>query len=308
MVKSRSQLDATIDIVTPENIAFQYRVAGPFRRLPAFVLDLLLRIGIFSLCGIAAAVIGSYVRPLAGLLSGAQLIGWFVLDWFYGGLFETYMNGQTPGKMIMRIRVLTTDGQPISGMQAVMRNVFRYADFWPLLSVQAFSWLSPELVDYPVYVIPTGLLGLASMMMNRRYQRIGDLVCGTMVVAEERHWLSGVAQLDDPRAAQLAAYIPADYQVSRSLARTLADYVDRRRFFSRPRRQEVARHLGEPLVEEFALPADTSHDLLLCALYYRTFVADRGQLQAEESPFAQTSGPPAADDSQTQSEPLIINS
>ena len=32
-------LDATIDVVTPENIAFEYRLAGPFRRLPAFLLD-----------------------------------------------------------------------------------------------------------------------------------------------------------------------------------------------------------------------------------------------------------------------------
>jgi hypothetical protein len=57
----------------------------------------------------------------------------------------------------------------------------------------------------------------------------------------------------------------------------LATYVERRRFFTPPRRREVARHLAEPLLEKFGLPGDTSYDLLLCALYYRTFIADRSQ-------------------------------
>jgi hypothetical protein len=52
-------------------------------------------------------------------------------------------------------------------------------------------------------------------------------------------------------------------------------YVDRRRFFQPERRREVARHLAEPLIRQFGLLPDTSHDLLLCALYYRTFIADR---------------------------------
>ena len=29
------EIDSRIAIVTPENIAFEYRLAGPFRRLPA---------------------------------------------------------------------------------------------------------------------------------------------------------------------------------------------------------------------------------------------------------------------------------
>ena len=48
------QLDTQIEIVTPENIAFRYRVAGPFRRLPAYLIDLAVRVadrrGRRSLC------------------------------------------------------------------------------------------------------------------------------------------------------------------------------------------------------------------------------------------------------------------
>jgi hypothetical protein len=113
------------------------------------------------------------------------------------------------------------------------------------------------------------------MMLSRKYQRLGDLVAGTIVVVEERQWLTGVAKLDDPRAIQLAAYLPPNFVVSRSLAKVLATYVERRRFFTPPRRREVARHLAIPLLDRFGLPPDTSYDLLLCALYYRTFIADR---------------------------------
>src|SRR5256885_8212569 len=115
------------------------------------------------------------------------------------------------------------------------------------------------------------------MSLNRKYQRLGDLVAGTIVVIEERQWLTGVAKLEDPRAIQLAAYLPPNFVVSRALAKVLATYVERRRFFTPPRRREVARHLAIPLLDRFGLPPDTSYDLLLCALYYRTFIADRSQ-------------------------------
>jgi hypothetical protein len=39
MPRDAPPLDTTIEIVTPENIAFQYRLAGPFRRLNAFLID-----------------------------------------------------------------------------------------------------------------------------------------------------------------------------------------------------------------------------------------------------------------------------
>jgi uncharacterized RDD family membrane protein YckC len=258
-----AQIDSTIDVITPENIAFRYQAAGPFRRLPAFLIDLCIRIGvaILALIGFSMAM-GDLGGAAAGVL-------FFVLEWFYGGLFETYWNGQTPGKWLMRIRVLRTDGQPIDGMQAVMRNILRFVDMMPIV---------------PLPFIPTFLVGLITPLCNRRYQRLGDVVCGTMVVVEERSWLFGVAKIEDPRTAELAALLPANFRVSRSLAQALATYVERRRFFSPARRREIARHIGDPLLEQFHLPRDTSHDLLLCALYYRTFIADRSDARIEPEP------------------------
>jgi uncharacterized RDD family membrane protein YckC len=251
MALREQPLDSIIQVVTPENIAFEYRVAGPFRRLGAFLLDLLL---IFFLIAGIAIVLGFTVGMISpGLVQGLILVSAFVIVWFYGGFFETFMNGQTPGKMVCSLRVLTDQGQPINGLQAVLRNLLRLGD------------------------LMFGALELVVVSLNSRYQRAGDLVCGTIVVVEDRQWLTGVAKLDDPRAIQLAAYLPPNFVVSKTLAKALATYVERRRFFSVPRRREVAKHLAVPLLEMFGLPPDTSYDLLLCALYYRTFIADRSQ-------------------------------
>ena len=39
MSSASTPLDTTVDIVTPENIAFHYQLAGPFRRFPAYLID-----------------------------------------------------------------------------------------------------------------------------------------------------------------------------------------------------------------------------------------------------------------------------
>ncbi len=63
MATKPAQIDTTIEIVTPENIAFTYRLAGPFRRFPAYVLDWLIRacilFGAMMVAALSSAVVGS---------------------------------------------------------------------------------------------------------------------------------------------------------------------------------------------------------------------------------------------------------
>jgi len=250
MDDEREQIDTSIRVVTPENIAFRYQLAGPFRRFPAFVIDFMLRVMVSMILWFMLSIAGS-VAP--GIAMAVLLTAWFVLSWFYGGLFETYFNGQTPGKWMSGIRVLTVDGRPINGMQAVLRNILRAADMFP----------------------PPGCLaGLVCAARNSSFQRLGDLAAGTIVVIEERAALAGVVDVKDQRAIALAASLPAGMHVSRSLARCLNSYVERRRYLAPPQRREIAGHLARPLLDRYGLSADTSYDMLLCALYYRAFVTD----------------------------------
>lgn len=262
MATRNDQLDTSIEVVTPENISFQYRVAGPFRRYLAYLIDLILRLFVIVMVYLGVMFVFGAVG-LYGFGIFIALILWFVSSWFYGGLLETYWNGQTVGKRLLGLRVLSMDGQPINGLQAVMRSVLRFVDMMP------FS---------------ASLLGLLAATSNRYFQRLGDLVCGTQVVIEDRGWLAGLTRIRDPAAIRLASDLPAAFDVPRTLGRALASYVDRREFFSPARRADIARHVGEPLRIKFNLPPDTSHDLILCALYYRTFITDQQWDAAQAAP------------------------
>lgn len=252
MNHSSGQIDTYVEIVTPENTAFQYQLAGPFRRLPAYFLDVLIRLAACLFLGIVLALFIGWFVP--GISLAMWFVAWFVLDWFYGGLFETFWNGQTPGKRLTRIRVVSTDGQPINGLQAILRNILRTLDGFPILQF-----------------IPLYQLGLLSTIVSPRYQRLGDLASRTMVVVEQPPLRPAVTRIDEPEAVRLASAIPLSFRASRSLSLALSSYVLRRKSLPWIRRVEIARHLAEPLRVTFGLPPDINYDLLLCALYYRTF-------------------------------------
>ncbi|MEM6978606.1 MAG: RDD family protein [Planctomycetota bacterium] len=276
-------LDTTIEVVTPENIAFDYQLAGPFRRLPAYLIDFLVRWGLIVLIGLT-------VMLFIGLLDLTQLgpfgiagvmVSYFVISWFYGAAMESVFNGRTIGKWMCGIRVIDVDGCPITGKRAVIRNLLRVADLAPMAALQFLDDDIP-----PVFLIPTGMVGLICMILTRRMQRLGDIAAGTMVIIDERQWRLPSKQESDPRVAALASFIPGDYAVSRSMARTLAVYAERRHYLTPSRRVEIARHLTNPLLDRFDFRTDLDADLLMSALHYRTFVASADGEPADLGPLA----------------------
>ncbi|WP_146406899.1 RDD family protein [Allorhodopirellula heiligendammensis] len=276
-------LDTTIEVVTPENIAFQYQLAGPFRRLPAYVIDVLVRYGMmFCIVMVLWFLVGTLAIELLGAFAvGAVLVCYFVISWFYGASMETYFNGRTVGKWMFGIRVIDIDGCPITGRRAIVRNLLRVADMAPMAALPQLAVDVP-----PVFFIPTGIVGLISVICTRRMQRLGDIAAGTMVIVDEKTWRLPIAKVEDPRVAPLASFIPGDYSVSRSMARTLAIYVERRHYLTPGRRAEIARHLAIPLIERFDFVPSVDFDLLLLALYYRTFLSAPTDEPADLGPLA----------------------
>lgn len=268
-----SQLDSHIEVVTPENIEFEYRVASPFERVGAYLIDMLI---IFVMVA-AALLIGFLLSLVSGnisMLAATSMIVMFVLMWFYAGLFETFWNGQTPGKRAMGLRVLQVDGRPITAGQAILRNFLRVVDGQPMLG----------------HLFGSYVVGLLATATNRRYQRLGDLACGTMVVSEQRTKVARFNQISDVDTGPIHELLPANALPSRSQAKVISRYVDRRKYFGPARRAEIARHLGQLLVEQYHLPPGTDHDVLLCALYQRAFLTPRSQ--PDERPASLPPPPP----------------
>lgn len=245
------RLDCLVRVVTPENVEFEYALAGPFQRLPAFLLDLLIRaiflIGMF----ITLSIVTSFL-PLGDSLSMTiSILLVFILSWFYGAYFETRFNGQTLGKMAFRLRVISVDGRPINGVQSAIRNLLRLADLYP-----------------------TPLVGLGSMLISDRFQRIGDLAAGTMVVLQRSHRTPHDIKPEDPQVFAIAELIPPTFVASHSMAQTISFYMENRKRLPVARRNEIAQNLAEPLLAQFGMPLTIGLDRLLCGVYVRLFMSE----------------------------------
>lgn len=178
-------IDTTAEIETPEHVLFRHRVAGPTRRVLAYLVDFALRgavVATLYLLVTYAGLIGG--EQLASLSFGMLLVVRFLVEWLYYVLCEALMNGQSPGKALLRIRVISVSGQPLVLVDSMLRNLLRAADFLPALYA----------------------LGLIVMIRDGRFRRIGDLVAGTMVVVEERHGVTQPLRIEPaPTARELRA-------------------------------------------------------------------------------------------------------
>jgi uncharacterized RDD family membrane protein YckC len=246
--RTEEPLDTQVRLVTPERITFQFPLAGPFRRALAYLVDLVI-IVIVAIVGLVASLLLS-LGSSAGL--GIYLAFLFVLQWGYGAICEALFNGQTAGKRALGIRVVTDQGVPITGAQAFIRNLI-----WVFDGI-AFGYMP----------------ALACMLLTRKFQRLGDLAAGTMVMVEHRPGRGGVARLDERAIAAVLPWLPSHVDAGPELSRALSDYVKHRARFGRDRREEMTAHLAGPLRRRYALPEEASGDAIVCALYHRVFLGD----------------------------------
>ncbi|MGD2247462.1 MAG: RDD family protein [Candidatus Methanofastidiosia archaeon] len=131
-------------------------------RIVAVIIDYIVIVVIVGILGmiigfslVAAGRFGVSMVPLI------LFIG--VVPFLYYTFFEAYMNGQTVGKMLVKIKVVKEDGSPIDIVDALIRNVLRIIDSLPVLY----------------------LLGLVLIASSDKKQRLGDIVAKTVVVKAE---------------------------------------------------------------------------------------------------------------------------
>jgi len=104
----------------------------------------------------------------------------FVIRIPYYVLSELAWNGQTIGKRMMKIKVVSSDGLSLSAHSLVVRNLMKEAEvFLPatlLLTLDAASlWSSLIALGW---IFGTLLVPL----LNKRRQRLGDMIAGTYVI------------------------------------------------------------------------------------------------------------------------------
>lgn len=184
---------------TPERVDLEVHYAAVGSRALAQVIDIvLLGIGWTIVAiglGLLSPRLGSWSFVLAFAIS-------FLLFWFYFAVFETVWQGQTPGKRMLSLRVQKLGGYPIGWTEALLRNLLRPVD---------------ALVGYAV--------GLVTMLLTSRSQRIGDLVAGTVVVHETA---GGPVELDAIGYAAASAPRAGAPELATKEYEVLHEFLDRR--------------------------------------------------------------------------------
>jgi uncharacterized RDD family membrane protein YckC len=265
-----AQLDTDVAIETPEHIVFRHRVAGPSRRFLAYLLDLIICYTAFLVIafivllvaiGTAAATNAAESAIAAGI--GVLLVVIFAIQWVYFAVLEAW-KGRTPGKMALGLRVVSTSGRPIGFRAAALRNVLRAADALPL--------------TYTAGLL--SIAGLASMSTTRRFQRLGDLVAGTIVIVPERATAAAPLILWPPAQPYELAQLPDDVRLDADERLAIEMFLRRRARLGRARELELATMIAGPLADRFGFRAqDASRTLAL--LYDRA--ANAGRIDAPAS-------------------------
>lgn len=256
-------LDTAVEIETPEHIVFHHRVAGPARRAVAHVIDLILCFGAVALFGALLLLAGGDVDHLGAWMKaslGIVLLLAFLAQWVYFAVWEG-LAGATPGKLALGLRVVTAQGRPIDATAAVLRNLLRAAD-----------------------ALPAGYAaGVLAMAVGPRFQRLGDLVAGTMVVTHERTARERRRRLQpEARPSELAS-IPEGVRLDPEEREAIDLFLRRRHRLGPARELELAAMIAPVYMQRFGC-THASPSRLLALLYDRA--ADAGRADAPPSSIA----------------------
>jgi uncharacterized RDD family membrane protein YckC len=234
-VIDQKTVDTRVTVETPEGVDFQYVIAGPGKRGSAYAVDFLLRASIVALTTIVGFFLGMPLGLSGGTMMGTFLVAWFATTWLYCALFESFMHGQTPGKKMMKLRVLRTNGTPIGWFEAFGRNLLLGADGWVLLGAG------------PAFAFRLNTVGLISMCSTRRLQRLGDVLFDTMVVDEMREYVRRPAGLMTGVEAIPRDECTGRYHVPERTLAVIERLFEGDRIIPAMRREEIARPLADAL-------------------------------------------------------------
>ena len=161
-----------VKLDTGFNIEVDFPIAPFHKRFFAWIIDYVVIIAYF--------VVGNW------LLRSVMGVEWALGMWklavfslpalFYHPLCEVFLNGQSIGKKVMHLKVITVDGGQPSISQYMIRWLFRMVDL-PI-------WIFAAIADnsFPWWTAIFYFGGIACVIATPYSQRIGDVVAGTLLI------------------------------------------------------------------------------------------------------------------------------
>ena len=148
----------TVRVNTSQHVDIDYPVAGLGERVGARLIDGALFVVVFFAFAIFSSVTDLFQANEIALI---VIISIYALGYvFYDLLCEIFWNGQSIGKRLLKIKVISLDGAQPSVGQYFMRWIFRIVDF----------------------SLTGSLCGLICVAVSDKKQRVGDMVAGTTLI------------------------------------------------------------------------------------------------------------------------------
>lgn len=176
-----------LSITTTQNVNINFTAASVGERIGAYVLDMLIKIAY-------VIVIGYFVFNLMGLgeflakldrWSGMAIGMIFMLPYaFYSLACESLLEGQTLGKRILKIKVVKIDGYQAGFGDYLIRWILRLVDITTNM----------------------GVIGLISLVVSEKTQRLGDMAAGTAVISLKSNVTINSTILEDIGAEYVPIY------------------------------------------------------------------------------------------------------
>ncbi|MEO2052997.1 RDD family protein [Flagellimonas beolgyonensis] len=151
-----------LQINTTQNVNLDYKIVGLGERIVAFLIDGLILYMYAYLVSLISNAIGFIYEDTWTQRGLAALI--FLPAMFYSLLMHSLFNGQTVGKMLMKMRVVRLDGTPVHWSNLLVRWMLRLVDIWIFL----------------------GSIGILSILFSEKRQRVGDAAAGTVVISTKK--------------------------------------------------------------------------------------------------------------------------
>ncbi len=150
----------TIKITTTQNIELEYDLASLGERILATLID-----GLILFAYLVILVFGAIALATGRFMGHYTWITFifYLPVYVYNLASEVFMNGQTIGKKVMKIKVLSINGAKPTIGQYLIRWIFRLVD----MSLSFY------------------LCGIICIAASERKQRLGDMVAGTAVIKTE---------------------------------------------------------------------------------------------------------------------------
>lgn len=213
-MKAAAQLRATAPghrletFLPPEGVPISFTIASVGARLGAQIMDVLITyLGVLLF---ALLLIWLDILPFTSL-GALFIILIFLIRIPYYILAELVWNGRTLGKKIARIRVISADGRRLTPHQVTARNLMKEVEFFTPVSLLFGAGdlgLVSGLITF-CWVVVVAIVPLA----NRRRQRFGDMIAGTLVVENPKTTLlADLAITRQPGAARFA-FLPVHLEI-----------------------------------------------------------------------------------------------